>query len=158
VPSSIASSVQQVLDVQRRHGNIPAVSFHFEVRIAMRRGLLTVLVVIVLGAVVRSQPSQASAPIDKYATVHGVKLHYIDWGGSGETLFFLTPLGGELVEQFGAIAPQFTDRFRVLGVTRRGAGDPTSRSRDTTRRRLCATSSRSWISWESGARISRGTP
>jgi pimeloyl-ACP methyl ester carboxylesterase len=35
---------------------------------------------------------------------------------------FLTPLGGDLLEQFGSLAPQFTDRFRVLGLTRRGQG------------------------------------
>jgi pimeloyl-ACP methyl ester carboxylesterase len=51
-----------------------------------------------------------------------VQLHYLDWGGEGETLVFLTPLGGDLHEQFGSLAPQFTDRFRVLGLTRRGQG------------------------------------
>jgi pimeloyl-ACP methyl ester carboxylesterase len=49
-------------------------------------------------------------------------LHYIDWGGQGDCLLFLTPLGGDLLEQFGSVAPQFTDRFRVLGLTRRGQG------------------------------------
>jgi pimeloyl-ACP methyl ester carboxylesterase len=52
--------------------------------------------------------------------VNGVRLHYVDWGGDGEYLVFLTPLGGDLFEQFGSLAPQFTDRFRVLGLTRRG--------------------------------------
>ena len=58
----------------------------------------------------------------RVAVVNGVRLHYIDWGGEGECLLFLTPLGGELLEQFGSLAPQFTDRFRVLGLTRRGQG------------------------------------
>ena len=57
-----------------------------------------------------------------FAVVNGVRLHYIDWGGDGECLLFLTPLGGDLVEQFGSLAPQFTDQFRVLGLTRRGQG------------------------------------
>ena len=59
---------------------------------------------------------------DRFAVVNGVRLHYIDWGGEGECLLFLTPLGGDLLEQFGSLAPQFTDRFRVLGLTRRGQG------------------------------------
>jgi len=63
-----------------------------------------------------------STPTDQYVTVNNVRLHYLDWGGTGETLLFLTPLGGDLDEQFGAIAPQFTDRFRVVGLTRRGHG------------------------------------
>jgi pimeloyl-ACP methyl ester carboxylesterase len=54
--------------------------------------------------------------------VQGVRLHYLDWGGEGESLLFLTPLGGDLHEQFGSLAPQFTDRFHVLGLTRRGQG------------------------------------
>lgn len=59
---------------------------------------------------------------DRFAVVNSVRLHYIDWGGEGDCLLFLTPLGGELLEQFGSLAPQFTDRFRVLGLTRRGQG------------------------------------
>jgi pimeloyl-ACP methyl ester carboxylesterase len=57
---------------------------------------------------------------DQFVTANGVRLHYLDWGGEGETLLFLTPLGGDLREQFSALAPHFTDTFRVLGLTRRG--------------------------------------
>jgi pimeloyl-ACP methyl ester carboxylesterase len=57
-----------------------------------------------------------------FAVVNGVRLHYVDWGGQGECLLFLTPLGGDLIEQFGSLAPQFTDRFHVIGLTRRGQG------------------------------------
>ena len=63
-----------------------------------------------------------SARHEGSVVVNGVRLHYIDWGGEGECLLFLTPLGGDLLEQFGSLAPQFTDRFRVLGLTRRGQG------------------------------------
>jgi pimeloyl-ACP methyl ester carboxylesterase len=62
------------------------------------------------------------APKSGFAVVNGVLLHYVDWGGQGESLLFLTPNGGEPVEQFGSVAPQFTDRFRVMGLTRRGQG------------------------------------
>jgi len=59
---------------------------------------------------------------DHFVVVNGVRLHYVDWGGKGECLLFLTPLGGDLREQFASLAPQFTDQFRVLGLTRRGQG------------------------------------
>ena len=59
---------------------------------------------------------------ESFALVNGVRLHYVDWGGQDECLLFLTPLGGDLLEQFGTLAAQFTDRFRVLGLTRRGQG------------------------------------
>ena len=52
--------------------------------------------------------------------MNGIRLHYVGWGGTGEPLVFLTPLGGQLLEQFEVLAPRFTDRFRVLGLTRRG--------------------------------------
>jgi pimeloyl-ACP methyl ester carboxylesterase len=59
-------------------------------------------------------------PKNDFVTVNGVRLHYVDWGGKGEWLLFLPANGGELVEQFGSLAPQFTDQFRVVGLTRRG--------------------------------------
>ena len=38
-------------------------------------------------------PKAAPLPENKFATVNAVRLHYLDWGGSGETLLFLTSLG-----------------------------------------------------------------
>jgi pimeloyl-ACP methyl ester carboxylesterase len=57
-----------------------------------------------------------------YANINGIRLHYLDWGGEGPTLIFLTGMGSSayIFDQF---APRFTDRFRVLGLTRRGQGD-----------------------------------
>ena len=60
------------------------------------------------------------APQDAFATVNGIRLHYVDWGGNGETLLFLMPNGGNVVRQFGALAPQFTSQFHGVGLTRRG--------------------------------------
>lgn len=54
-----------------------------------------------------------------YVTVNGVRLHYLDWGGSGETVIFLHGLG-TTAHVFDDLAPQLTDRFRVLALTRRG--------------------------------------
>jgi pimeloyl-ACP methyl ester carboxylesterase len=55
------------------------------------------------------------------AAVNGIKLQYLDWGGKGKTLLFLTGLG-DTAHIFDDIAPKFTDHFRVLGLTRRGQG------------------------------------
>jgi non-heme chloroperoxidase len=51
----------------------------------------------------------------------GVQLEVLDWGGTGETLVLLTGLGdnAHVYDQF---AYQFTDRFHVIGITRRGFG------------------------------------
>ncbi len=50
------------------------------------------------------------------------KLHYLDWGGEGETLLFLTGMGSS-AHIFDNFAPRFIDKFRVLALTRRGQGD-----------------------------------
>jgi pimeloyl-ACP methyl ester carboxylesterase len=57
-----------------------------------------------------------------FAAVNGVRLHYLDWGGEGEPLLFLAGLGhtGHIYDD---LAPRFTDRFRVLALTRRGHGE-----------------------------------
>src|SRR6185369_9482841 len=57
-----------------------------------------------------------------FITVNKVKLHYLDWGGKGETLLFLHGMSGT-AHHYDDFAPRFTNQFRVLGLTRRGHGD-----------------------------------
>jgi len=54
--------------------------------------------------------------------VNGINLHYLDWGGNGETLLFLAGLGCN-AHIFDHLAPRFTDQFHVLALTRRGHGE-----------------------------------
>ena len=51
----------------------------------------------------------------------GVELEIVDWGGRGPPLVFLAGLGNT-AHVFDAFAPQFTDHFHVVGITRRGFG------------------------------------
>src|SRR5207249_10599736 len=51
----------------------------------------------------------------------GVRLEVLDWGGTGETLVLLTGVGDN-AHVFDQFAYQFTDRFHVIGITRRGFG------------------------------------
>ena len=57
-----------------------------------------------------------------FVNVNGIKLHYLDWGGEGETLLFLTGLGNS-AHIYDDFAPRFKDQFHVLALTRRGHGD-----------------------------------
>ena len=67
-------------------------------------------------------PSEQTAiPQDLFARVNGITLHYLDWGGSGDLLLFLPGWSGT-AHVFDDIAPAFTDRYRVVGLTRRGHG------------------------------------
>ncbi len=57
-----------------------------------------------------------------YVNVNGIRLHYLDWGGNGPVLLFLTGLGSS-AHIYDKFAPRFTDKFRVIALTRRGHGD-----------------------------------
>lgn len=78
----------------------------------MRAALLATVLLLAVGCATRF-------PADRFVTVNGVKLHYVEWGGSGEVLLFLTPLGVS-AHEYDNLAPEFTSHFRVIGVTRRG--------------------------------------
>lgn len=49
---------------------------------------------------------------DAFARLPGVALHYVDWGGTGLVLVFLTGLG-DSAHAFDSLAPRFTDRARA---------------------------------------------
>jgi non-heme chloroperoxidase len=51
----------------------------------------------------------------------GVKLEVLDWGGSGPPLVLLTGLGNT-AHVYAHFAHQFTDKFHVIAITRRGFG------------------------------------
>ena len=57
-----------------------------------------------------------------FITVNKVRLHYLDWGGAGETVLFLHGQG-DMAHVYDDFAPRFTNQFRVLGLTRRGHGE-----------------------------------
>ena len=61
-------------------------------------------------------------PKSDFVNVNGNRLHYLDWGGYGPTLIFLTGMGSSAYI-FNKFAPRFTDKFHVLALTRRGQGD-----------------------------------
>jgi pimeloyl-ACP methyl ester carboxylesterase len=49
----------------------------------------------------------------------GIQLHYLDWGGQGDLLVFLTGYGAT-PHVFDGLAGQFRTDFRVVSPTRRG--------------------------------------
>jgi len=77
------------------------------------------------------EESSGHIPTDHYVTLSGVRFHYLDWGGHGEPLIFLAGLRFT-AHIFIELAPAFSDRFRVLALTRRGHGlsDATAEGND----------------------------
>jgi pimeloyl-ACP methyl ester carboxylesterase len=83
--------------------------------------LLIATLLLAVPAVAQQKSEQSSAPRtqDLFVTINGIRLHYVDWGGQGEVMLFLSPLNGG-AHIFDSLAPHFTDRFHVFGLTRRG--------------------------------------
>lgn len=66
------------------------------------------------------RPPDTSPHKSEFVTVNGVKLNYLDWGGSGEAILFLHGFPGS-AHNFDELAPKFADKFaRVAGGSRRG--------------------------------------
>ncbi|HUS36397.1 MAG TPA: alpha/beta hydrolase [Verrucomicrobiae bacterium] len=74
---------------------------------------LAIIILLLVTAHIEAQSSwKDKSPHDsKFVTVPGVRLHYPDWGGRGDT-----------PHAFDDLARQFTNHFRALGLSRRGHG------------------------------------
>jgi non-heme chloroperoxidase len=87
------------------------------------RTTLCVLLAVILAASIPAQPAWTDKSPHKtgFVTANAVRLHYLDWGGKGETMLFLHGLG-DTAHIFDDLAPKFTNDFHVLALTRRGHG------------------------------------
>src|SRR6476469_7998700 len=94
-----------------------------------RAGLIAVAVLIaLLGATGFVATSEDVSCVDTsphkatFVTVApGVRLEVLDWGGTGDPMVLLTG-SGDNAHVYDEFAFQFTDRFHVIGITRRGFG------------------------------------
>jgi pimeloyl-ACP methyl ester carboxylesterase len=65
-----------------------------------------------------------ASPPNQFVKANGVRLQYVDWGGSSHRdVILLLPGLGDDVHRFDPFAPRFVDRFHVIGFSRRGQGD-----------------------------------
>ena len=62
-------------------------------------------------------------PEDKYVTVGGLRLHYLDWGGDAETPMVCLHGRAQNAHSWDFTALAFGDRYRVLSLDQRGHGD-----------------------------------
>lgn len=83
--------------------------------------LITVWTIFTVGGFAQERKDD-SPHSSGFATVNGVKLHYLDWGGRGEVVLFITGMG-DSAHVYDWMAPKFTDKYRVLALTRRGYGE-----------------------------------
>ena len=60
---------------------------------------------------------------DKFVTVNGLRLHYLDWGSDGKPPFIMLHGGSAYAHWWDFVAPAFTDEFHVLALDQRGHGE-----------------------------------
>jgi esterase len=67
---------------------------------------------------------QAQTPYqDKFITVNGLRLHYLDWGAEGKQPFIMLHGIGRIAHSFDHIAPRFNKDYHVIAPDMRGHGD-----------------------------------
>lgn len=76
---------------------------------------------IVLGMLLAIGTATAAEPREGFVAANGVRLHYLDFGGTGPTVVLLHGQGNT-AHIFREFAPGLTDRYRVVALTRRGHG------------------------------------
>ena len=62
-------------------------------------------------------------PADRFATVNGLLIHYLDWGTAGRQPLILLHGIARLARTFDHLAPHFSRDYHVIAVDMRGHGD-----------------------------------
>jgi pimeloyl-ACP methyl ester carboxylesterase len=68
---------------------------------------------------VSGQAESSRSFSEHFVEANGISLHYLDWGGQGEPIVFLTGFGTPAAT-FNDLAVGLRDRFHVYALTRRG--------------------------------------
>jgi len=65
----------------------------------------------------------SAAYTDRFITVNGLKLHYLDWGNDSKPPFIMLHGISRVAHQFDHLAPYFKDDYHVIAIDMRGHGD-----------------------------------
>jgi len=65
----------------------------------------------------------AQSPQDRFVSVDGLRIHYLDWGGEGKQPLILLHGIGRVAHTFDHLAPHFSPNYHVMAVDMRGHGD-----------------------------------
>src|SRR5580658_7381599 len=60
---------------------------------------------------------------DRFITVNGLKLHYLDWGNENKPPFIMLHGISRVAHQFDHLVPYFKDDYHVMAIDMRGHGD-----------------------------------
>lgn len=80
---------------------------------------LVALSLLAIGAAI-AQPAPYQ---DRFITVNGLRIHYLDWGSPDKPPFIMLHGIGRVAHSFDHIAPHFNTRYHVIAMDMRGHGD-----------------------------------
>ena len=66
---------------------------------------------------------QGPQPADRFVTVNGLRIHYLDWGSPDKPPLIMLHGIGRVAHTFDHIAPHFAPNYHVMAVDMRGHGD-----------------------------------
>ena len=93
-----------------------------ELRRRMRQAIFIALG-LALGVGLVITVTAASAGVDRFITVNGLRLHYLDWGSPDKQPFLMLHGIGRVAHSFDHIAPRFNQDYHVIAIDMRGHGD-----------------------------------
>jgi len=87
--------------------------------------ILPVLIMAFVTVVSGQQPSQKTGAghIDRFVTLQGLRLHYVDWGNASAPPFIMVHGIDRIARTFDHVAPHFASRYHVIALDMRGHGD-----------------------------------
>lgn len=93
----------------------------------MNRACSSAALLLFAVSVLNAQAKQsASAPAgfeDRYITVNGIRLHYLDWGSPDKQPFIMLHGISRVAHQFDHLAPRFKNDYHIMAIDMRGHGD-----------------------------------
>lgn len=85
--------------------------------------LLATAAVALIGAASISAQALPAEGVDKFITVNGLKLHYLDWGNEGKPPFIMLHGISRTAHTFDHVARRYQKDYHVLAIDMRGHGD-----------------------------------
>jgi esterase len=81
------------------------------------------LIIVVLAALGAHFSAAQGQPVDRFIEVNGLRIHYLDWGGSDKQPFIMVHGLDRVAHTFDHLAARFSSMYRVLAIDMRGHGD-----------------------------------
>ena len=79
--------------------------------------MTSLILAIALPLILQAQPT------DRFVTVNGLRIHYLEWGSADKQPLIMLHGIGRIAHTFDHISPHFTSRYRVMAIDMRGHGD-----------------------------------